>query len=97
MHSAPRTRPSEHTESKSVEPIPSRLRSGNTPSDRISHSLRRSRANTNPAGISSNQAIRPKNPVKFNTSAIADEFHGSSGKQAQCNIDSGPAKTLGSG
>jgi len=30
-------------------------------------------------------------------SAIADEFHGSSGKQAQCNIDSGPAKALDSG
>jgi hypothetical protein len=33
----------------------------------------------------------------FIISAIANEFHGSSGKQAQCNIDSGPAKTLDGG
>jgi hypothetical protein len=33
----------------------------------------------------------------FIISAIADEFHGSSGKQAQCSFDSGPAKTFDSG
>jgi hypothetical protein len=33
----------------------------------------------------------------FIIAAIASEFQGSSGKQAQCNIDTGPAMTLDSG
>jgi hypothetical protein len=33
----------------------------------------------------------------FIISAIANGFHGSSGKQALCNIDSGPVKALDGG